>query len=138
MALVREEWAVTIVGTMLTGENWSTLRISCLSATLSNICVTWNDLGSNPGLCCARPVTNRFFLKQCSVFVRHVIRNSYFFTWLSLTLLHRDYLTIQGKRLSGKSPSFPLPSCVTKSLLVRNAVDGKEQAICFVHRQASA
>jgi len=44
-------------------KNRSTLRISCLSANVSTIEVTWTDLGSNRGLCDARPVTNRAFSK---------------------------------------------------------------------------
>jgi hypothetical protein len=43
----------------LTGENQSTLRKSCHSATLSTTNPTWTDPGSNPGLHGERPATNR-------------------------------------------------------------------------------
>jgi hypothetical protein len=36
----------------LTGENRSTRRETCPSATLSTTNPTWTDLGSNPGLRC--------------------------------------------------------------------------------------
>jgi hypothetical protein len=43
----------------LTGENRSTLRKTCPTATLSTTNPTWTDPGSNPGLRCERPATNR-------------------------------------------------------------------------------
>jgi hypothetical protein len=43
----------------LTGENRSTRRKTCPSATLSTTNPTWTDPGSNPGLSGERPVTNR-------------------------------------------------------------------------------
>jgi hypothetical protein len=43
----------------LTGENRSTRGKTCPSATLSTTNPTWIDLGSNPGLRCERPTTNR-------------------------------------------------------------------------------
>jgi hypothetical protein len=43
----------------LTGENRSTRRETCPSATLSTTNPTWTDLGSIPGLCGGRPSTNR-------------------------------------------------------------------------------
>jgi hypothetical protein len=43
----------------LTGENRSTRRKTCPSATLSTTNPTWTDRGSNPGLRCGRPATNR-------------------------------------------------------------------------------
>jgi hypothetical protein len=43
----------------LTGENQSTLRKTCPSATLSITNPTWTDPGSNPGLRSERPGTNR-------------------------------------------------------------------------------
>jgi len=46
-------------GTVLTWENRSTRRISRPSVTSSITNLTCTDLGSNPRLCCGRPVTNR-------------------------------------------------------------------------------
>jgi hypothetical protein len=46
-------------GMKLTGENRSTRRKSCPSITLSTTNLTWNDLGSSPGLRGERPATNR-------------------------------------------------------------------------------
>jgi hypothetical protein len=43
----------------LTGENRSTRRETCLSATFSTTNPTWTDPGSNPGLRGERPATNR-------------------------------------------------------------------------------
>ena len=43
----------------LTGENLSTRRKTCPSATLSTRNPTWTDPGSNPGLRGERPATNR-------------------------------------------------------------------------------
>jgi hypothetical protein len=43
----------------LTGENQSTRRKTCPSATLSTTNPTWTDPGSNPGLRGERPATNR-------------------------------------------------------------------------------
>jgi hypothetical protein len=43
----------------LTGENRSTRRKTCLSATLSTTNPTWTDQGSNLGLRGDRPATNR-------------------------------------------------------------------------------
>jgi hypothetical protein len=43
----------------LTGENRSTRRETCHSTTLSTTNPTWTDPGSNPGLRCERPATNR-------------------------------------------------------------------------------
>jgi hypothetical protein len=43
----------------LTGENRSTRRKTCPSATLSTTNLTWTDPGSNPGLRGERPATNR-------------------------------------------------------------------------------
>jgi hypothetical protein len=43
----------------LTGENRSTRRKSCPSATLSTTNPTWTDPGSNPGLRGGRPAANR-------------------------------------------------------------------------------
>jgi hypothetical protein len=43
----------------LTGENRSTRKKTCPSATLSNKNPTWNDPGSNPGLRGDRPAANR-------------------------------------------------------------------------------
>jgi hypothetical protein len=40
-------------------EKPTTRRKTCTSATLSTTNLTWNDPGSNPGLCGERPVTNR-------------------------------------------------------------------------------
>jgi hypothetical protein len=42
----------------LTGENLSTRRKTCPSATLSTTNPTWNDPGSKPGLRGERPETN--------------------------------------------------------------------------------
>ena len=44
---------------ILTGENRSTRRKTCRSATLSTTNPTWTDPGSNQGLCNERPATNR-------------------------------------------------------------------------------
>jgi hypothetical protein len=43
----------------LTGENRSTRRKTCPSATLSTTNPTWADPGSNPGLRGGRPTANR-------------------------------------------------------------------------------
>jgi hypothetical protein len=43
----------------LTGENRSTRRKTCPSATLFTKNPMWTDQGSNPGLRGERPVTNR-------------------------------------------------------------------------------
>jgi hypothetical protein len=43
----------------LTGENRSTRRKTCPSATLSATNPIWADPGSNPGLRGERPATNR-------------------------------------------------------------------------------
>jgi hypothetical protein len=43
----------------LTGENRSTRRKTCPSATLSTTNPTWTDPGSNPGLRGERLATNR-------------------------------------------------------------------------------
>jgi hypothetical protein len=43
---------------ILTGENRSTWRKTCPSATLSTTNYTWIDLGVNPGLCVERLATN--------------------------------------------------------------------------------
>jgi hypothetical protein len=43
----------------LTGENRSTRRETCPSATLSTTNPTWTDSGSNPGLRGEKPATNR-------------------------------------------------------------------------------
>jgi hypothetical protein len=43
----------------LTGGNRSTRGKSCPNVTLSTTNPTWNDPGSNPGLCGERPATNR-------------------------------------------------------------------------------
>jgi hypothetical protein len=43
----------------LTGENRSTRRKTCPSATLSNTNPKWTDLGSNPGHRGGRPAANR-------------------------------------------------------------------------------
>jgi hypothetical protein len=43
----------------LTGENWSTGRKTCPSATLSTTNPTWTDPGCNPGLRGDRRATNR-------------------------------------------------------------------------------
>jgi hypothetical protein len=43
----------------LTGENRSTWRKPCPSATLSTTNPTWTEPGSNPGLRDRRPATNR-------------------------------------------------------------------------------
>jgi hypothetical protein len=42
----------------LIGENRSTLRKTCPTATLSTTNPTWTDSGSNPGLRGERPATN--------------------------------------------------------------------------------
>jgi hypothetical protein len=41
------------------GKNRRTRGKTCPSATLSTTNPTWNDLGSNPGLCGGRPAANR-------------------------------------------------------------------------------
>jgi hypothetical protein len=46
-------------GMKLTGENRSNRGRTCPSATLSSTNSTWTDPGSNLGLCCERPATNR-------------------------------------------------------------------------------
>jgi hypothetical protein len=43
----------------LTGENRSTGRKTCPIATMFTANPTWTDPGSNPGLRCQRPSTNR-------------------------------------------------------------------------------
>jgi hypothetical protein len=43
----------------LTGENRSTRRKTCPSATFSTTNPTWTDPGSNPGLGGGRPAANR-------------------------------------------------------------------------------
>jgi hypothetical protein len=43
----------------LTGENRTTRRKTCPSATLSTTNPTWTDPGSNPGLRGEKPATNR-------------------------------------------------------------------------------
>jgi hypothetical protein len=43
----------------LTGENRSTERKTCPSATLSTINPTWTGPGSNPGLRSGKPAANR-------------------------------------------------------------------------------
>jgi len=43
---------------MLTGDNRSTGRYNCPSATFFTTNVTCNGLGSNPGLCGEKPVTD--------------------------------------------------------------------------------
>jgi hypothetical protein len=43
----------------LTGENGSTRRKTCPSATVSTTNPKWNDPGSNPGIRGDRPATNR-------------------------------------------------------------------------------
>ena len=43
----------------LTGENLSTRGKTCPSTTLSTTKFTWTDPGSNPGLRCEKPATNR-------------------------------------------------------------------------------
>jgi hypothetical protein len=43
----------------LIGENRSTRRETCPSATLSTINPTWTDPGSSPGIRGERPATNR-------------------------------------------------------------------------------
>jgi len=46
-------------GIILTGENRRTRRKTCPSATLSTTNPTWTDTGTNSGLSCERPATNR-------------------------------------------------------------------------------
>jgi hypothetical protein len=46
-------------GMKLRGENRSTRRKTCPSATLSTTNATWTDPGSNQGLCVGRPAINR-------------------------------------------------------------------------------
>jgi hypothetical protein len=43
----------------MTGENRSTRRKTCPSATLSTTNLAWTDQGSNPGILGERPATNR-------------------------------------------------------------------------------
>jgi hypothetical protein len=43
----------------LTGENRSIREKTCPSATLSTTNPTWTNPGSNPGLRCERPATDR-------------------------------------------------------------------------------
>jgi hypothetical protein len=54
------KWRCTLStgGMMLTGDNRSTCRKTRLSATLSTINLTWNGLGSKPGLYSQRLATN--------------------------------------------------------------------------------
>jgi len=44
---------------ILTGENRSTRKMTCLRATLSTTNLTWTDLESKPGLRSGGPATNR-------------------------------------------------------------------------------
>jgi len=44
---------------ILTKEKRSTGRETCFTATLSTTNLTWTDLGSKPGVCCAEPANNR-------------------------------------------------------------------------------
>jgi hypothetical protein len=53
-----------LVGCILTGENWSTLRKSCPSATLSNTNPTWTALGSNLDFCGECLVATAWFMAQ--------------------------------------------------------------------------
>jgi hypothetical protein len=43
---------------MLTAENQTAQRKTCLSVTLSTTNPTWTDLSTNPGLCGEKPATN--------------------------------------------------------------------------------
>jgi hypothetical protein len=65
----------------LTGENRSTRRKTCPSATLSTTNPTWIDPGSNPGLSGERPATNRLSHGTVKLFLYsgvQVKRFSYF------------------------------------------------------------
>jgi hypothetical protein len=57
----------------LTGENRSTLRKTCPSATLSTTNPTWTDPGSNPGLCGERSETNRLSHGTANYFPKYYI-----------------------------------------------------------------
>jgi hypothetical protein len=57
----------------LTGENRSTGRKTCPSATLSTTNPTWTDLGLNPGLRGERPATSFWYVKLCNFDVRVLI-----------------------------------------------------------------
>jgi hypothetical protein len=59
----------------LTGENRSTRRETCLSATLSTINPTWTNLGSNPGLRGERPATNR--LSHGKALINYCVNTDY-------------------------------------------------------------
>jgi hypothetical protein len=56
-------------GMVLTRENRSTWRKTCLSATLSTTNRTWTGLGLNPGLRSERPATGRYLFSVPSMMV---------------------------------------------------------------------
>ena len=59
---------------ILTGEGWSSRRKFCAVATQSATNLTQTDMGSNKGLRCNRPVTNRLD-QACSTV--YVMRNTW-------------------------------------------------------------
>jgi len=58
-ARCRRRWLWSTGGMILTGENRSTRKKTCLRATLSTTNLTWTELESKPGLRSGRPATNR-------------------------------------------------------------------------------
>jgi hypothetical protein len=62
----------------LIGENRSTRREICPSATLSATNPTWTDPGSNPGLCSERPATNRLSRGMAYIYDLLYVQASHF------------------------------------------------------------
>jgi hypothetical protein len=62
----------------LTGENRSSQRETCRSATLFTTNPTWTDPGSNPCLRGGRPAANR--LSHCTADICHIWKKLWWFT----------------------------------------------------------
>jgi hypothetical protein len=99
------------------GENWSTRRKTCPSATLSTTNPTWIDPGSNPGLRGGRPAANRLshgtalweylqiFLNVQEVWLLETVRERSVKPRWRVRLKHNSDSTVQSHSLEANNSS---------------------------------